>query len=371
MSRTEPPAILLQATSPQANALTWLLEESEVPLQSEEQTLQRYALAVLGGTNLNPLKHVCQWNGITCNGASLVTKLVWPESGLSGNIPAEVGLLQNLVYLDLAENDLQGPLPDELFTLTDLTHLYLHQNQLSGSLSERFSELEKLTHFYGGNNLFSGYFPRGLGSKGVGGANARPLRESWPIWLLLDCSFAVFHFRDAIEKINCPVRNGLSHFVVVLSIFFIGYLSLHKNQLSGPLPENMNLRHLFYLDLSSNQFYGLIPRDWSAGPNRLTLIRHLYLDHNTFQGNLDPTFPQMGNSRIAQMFLSDNLFTGPFPGNWLNHDHLQQFEIQNTGFTSIPREVCQQAVFVSGEVTNLRADCAICDCLFFCDKCYY
>ena len=72
-----------------------------------------------------------------------------------------------------------------------------------------------------------------------------------------------------------------SHTLLLFSPFVLtGYLSLHKNQLSGPLPENMNLRHLFYLDLSSNQFYGLIPRDWSVGPNRLTLMRHLYLDHN-------------------------------------------------------------------------------------------
>ena len=207
---------LEQDESPQAQALAWLVEESEVPLQTKNQVIQRFAIAVLVHAMssrpesdkttpliINPLQSECEWIGVVCDeptnqrrdlmttsdtaddpdvddaaGAPpVITKIVWADFGLTGEIPPEVGHLQHLKYLDLAENNLEGSLPDQLFELTSLTHLYLHKNKLTGSLSESFSNLEKLEHFYGGNNKFTGKFPRGLGSKKAGGSNARPLRK--------------------------------------------------------------------------------------------------------------------------------------------------------------------------------------------------
>ena len=207
---------LEQDESPQAQALAWLVEESEVPLQTKNQVIQRFAIAVLVHAMssrpesdkttpliINPLQSECEWIGVVCDeptnqrrdlmttsdtaddpdvddaaGAPpVITKIVWADFGLTGEIPPEVGHLQHLKYLDLAENNLEGSLPDQLFELTSLTHLYLHKNKLTGSLSESFSNLEKLEHFYGGNNKFTGKFPRGLGSKKTGYSDARPLRK--------------------------------------------------------------------------------------------------------------------------------------------------------------------------------------------------
>ena len=150
---------------------------------------------------------------------------------------------------------------------------------------------------------------------------------------------------------------------------FLGYLSLHQNQLTGALPEFMNLRSLFYLDLSSNFFSGSIPHDWSSGRDRLNRLRHVYLDHNRFEGELLPTLPQMGNGRVETLMLSNNRFTGSFPSNWTLLTHLQQLELQHNNFTSIDKKICKMVVFAQGELTHFRADCDICSCKFFCVKC--
>jgi hypothetical protein len=110
-------------------------------------------------------------------------------------------------------------------------------------------------------------------------------------------------------------------------LFHIGYLSLHMNHLEGTIPSNMNLRDLFYIDLSFNNLTGSIPIDWIEGRNILSGLHHLYLDHNMMSGSLPTTLPTIGNGRLEQMFLDDNRFTGVFPGGFVNVNFLQQLEM--------------------------------------------
>ena len=51
---------------------------------------------------------------------------------MSGEIPAELGGLSNLVQLYLTRNQLTGEIPSELSSLENLVHLFLSGNQLSG-----------------------------------------------------------------------------------------------------------------------------------------------------------------------------------------------------------------------------------------------
>ena len=51
---------------------------------------------------------------------------------LSGEIPAELGSLSNLLVLDLNDNALSGEIPAELGSLPILRNLYLDSNDLSG-----------------------------------------------------------------------------------------------------------------------------------------------------------------------------------------------------------------------------------------------
>ena len=53
-------------------------------------------------------------------------------NALSGEIPAELGSLSNLILLNLGFNELDGEIPAELGSLSNLTELYLNDTDLSG-----------------------------------------------------------------------------------------------------------------------------------------------------------------------------------------------------------------------------------------------
>jgi len=197
-------AILNTPSTPQNKALEWLrqweknvfLDIGGSDVELTRRVLQRYSLTVADFAlhprattepfMAHPLMDECDWPGVTCNktlaelsntsASTTITKVVWANQGLSGEIPDELSLLHSsLEVLDLGENSLYGQIPDSLYDLTSLKSLYLHQNSLSGSISDRVSNLGELVNLLLGNNMLNGTIPQGLGSPGRGN-NARPLR---------------------------------------------------------------------------------------------------------------------------------------------------------------------------------------------------
>ena len=67
--------------------------------------------------------------------------LYLPYSGLTGEIPSEIGNLTNLTYLNLRSNQLTGSIPSEIGNLINLTLLYLYENQLTGEIPESICDL--------------------------------------------------------------------------------------------------------------------------------------------------------------------------------------------------------------------------------------
>jgi len=64
------------------------------------------------------------------------TELYLLNSGLTGEIPPEIGNLTNLTFLDLQNNQLTGSIPSEIGNLTNLTNLDLRSNQLRGLIPD-------------------------------------------------------------------------------------------------------------------------------------------------------------------------------------------------------------------------------------------
>ena len=129
------------------------------------------------------------------------------NSGLTGEIPPEIGNLTNLTDLRLYGNQLTGAIPPEIGNLTNLTRLDLENNQLTGSIPPEIGNLTNLMGLGLQDNQLTGEIPSEIGN----------------------------------------LTN------------LIG-LNLWNNQLTGSIPPEIgNLTNLTFLGLSNNQLTGEIP----------------------------------------------------------------------------------------------------------------
>ena len=114
----------------------------------------------------------CHWAFVVCtyNPGSVaaprynVTRLNLNWNNLSGPLPAELGNLENLLFLYLNGNQFSGPLPPELGNLDAMLELHLNNNQFSGPLPAELGGLENLAILELSDNQFSGPLPAELGN---------------------------------------------------------------------------------------------------------------------------------------------------------------------------------------------------------------
>ncbi|CAE5956793.1 unnamed protein product [Arabidopsis arenosa] len=78
---------------------------------------------------------------------------------LSGEIPIEIGDLQNIRSLDLSSNRLTGSIPDSIQKLKGLESLDLSNNKLYGSIPPMLADLNSLGYFNISYNNLSGEIP--------------------------------------------------------------------------------------------------------------------------------------------------------------------------------------------------------------------
>jgi len=91
-----------------------------------------------------------------CYDIETTTSLSLADSGLTGEIPPEIGNLINLEYLNLTSNQLTGEIPPEIGNLANLLFLYLHTNQLTGEIPPEIANLSHLWYFKIHDNQLSG-----------------------------------------------------------------------------------------------------------------------------------------------------------------------------------------------------------------------
>lgn len=173
------------------------------------------------------------WHGVTCDeNNTMVVGVDLNNNNLSGTLPAELGDLSNLTYLNLASNQLSGTIPSELGKLSGLKELDLHSNQLTG-IPPELADLSNLTHLKLDRNPLRGSIPAGLGNL----SNLQELSLS-------------------ANQFNGPIPPELGHLVNLEQLY------LHDNHLPGNIPLQLgNLSNLKNLTLNSNQLTGNIPSD--------------------------------------------------------------------------------------------------------------
>ena len=257
-----------------------------------------------------------EWYGVTTEMIEPQTKAGEPvervvelhlsENNLTGELPAALGGLTELRYLNFYYNNLTGNIPAELGNLSKLEGLELLMNSWTGVLPEELGNLKELTYLGISSDNFD--------------------EQPFPDWL---CTLT--KLKDI--RMLCNFTGNLP--AAIGNLTSLWYLDLSSNQLSGELPiELFNLTNLEFLWLRWNQFTGEIP----AAIGNLTQLEQLLLSGNQFTGEIPSTLGQL--VELTWLDLDDNRLTGIIPpelGNLIQLQFLNLFGNQLTG--SIPPEL--------------------------------
>jgi len=199
------------------------------------QNLDSLILSLLnqgGCTSADGTEGVELWS--ECYSIENTTELDLSYSGLTGEIPPEIGNLVNLIYLSLKENQLTGGIPPEVGYLTNLTNLDFGGNQLTGIIQPEISYLTNLTILdLAGNQLMESIPPEignltNLNELELGG-NQITGEIPPEIGNLVSLTFLHLEYNQLTEEIPSEIGN-LTNLI---------WLNLVHNQLSGEIPSSI------------------------------------------------------------------------------------------------------------------------------------
>ncbi|KAK4354638.1 hypothetical protein RND71_026832 [Anisodus tanguticus] len=200
-------------------------------------------------------------------------------TGLSGVIPHTFGDLIYLQTLAIYDTEVFGPIPRELGMCSELRNLYLHMNKLTGPIPPQLGKLQKLTSLLLWGNFLTGPVPDEL-------SNCSSL-------VVLDVSA-----NDLSGKIPGDIGN----------LEVLEQLHLSDNALTGSIPWQLsNCSSLTALQLDKNQLSGTIPQE----VGKLKYLQSFLLWGNSVSGTIPAAF---GNcSELYSIDLSRNNLTGSIP----------------------------------------------------------
>ena len=185
-----------------------------------------------------------EWYGVTTNDDRRVIVLDLNFNGLSGEIPAELGSLSNLIRLSLSENALSGEIPAELGGLSYLKWLRLGGNSLSGCVRSSLEDQLNFDASYLGDLPFCGT------------GSAEKDREA--LVALYNATNGENWFESDNWLSDAPI--GEWYGVTTNDDRRVIALVLSTNNLSGEIPAELgSLSNLKELDLSTNNLSGCVP----------------------------------------------------------------------------------------------------------------
>jgi hypothetical protein len=112
--------------------------------------------------------------------------------------------------------------------------------------------------------------------------------------------------------------------LLFFSLCVADWLNLYNNGFTGPIPEDLRWRQLFYFDVGYNQLTGQLPDDLGE---KFVRLRHLHLDHNQFSGSLPSSYTLAGNGRLESLTVDHNRLGGVVPSSFFASNILGKAEM--------------------------------------------
>lgn len=244
---------------------------------------------------------------------------------LTGEIPPEIGNLENLTMLNLSFNQLSGEIPPEIGNLQNLNMLFLRENQLTGEIPSEIGNLENLTNLDLSSNQLSGEIPIEIDSLlnltdlNIGDNNLQgELRETLcNINAYLNGNNFCPPYPACFDYNNIFPQNCENLICDDSSVGLWGWcfnidsttgLNAQYSNLSGNIPPEIGeLVNLETLNLSNNNLGGEIPSEIFILEN----LSNLNLNNNLLNGEIPLDF--WSSSTITSANLSYNELSGQIP----------------------------------------------------------
>lgn len=207
----------------------------------------------------------------------------------SGSIPAEIGNLTKLRFLDFARAGFEGELPSSIGNLKSVTRLDLSENRLSGSIPSSIGELQNVEWLALCNNLFTGSIPDEI-------CNAKSLQ----------------FFSVSDNKLTGSIPAEIGNLPELRDLRF------ENNMITGSLPSSLeNSKKLGLVYGGNNKLSGTIPAE--LGRRHPWLIQ-IHLENNNIEGSLPDI---IGNDTpngtwICLFYVAGNKLTGTVPSALMN-----------------------------------------------------
>ncbi|XP_074284119.1 receptor-like protein EIX2 [Silene latifolia] len=255
---------------------------------------------------------------------------------------------KKLIILELSQNSFRGAIPYSISSFSSLRELYLGGNNLTGKISQGIGQLTKLEILDVSSNSLEGtlthaHFDKLLRLRELDlsdnlrlvinmaadwippfqldiiGLRSCKLGPRFPKWLQLQTNFSSFDVSNTsiFDTIPISFRNSFSS--------NLQYLNMSHNQFYGMLP-NLKLQTNFSnpftrIDLSSNLFEGVIPSGFAN-------TKFLFLNDNRFSNCSNFLCPKI-KSNLQELDLSNNLFSEELPDCWMNFSNLESLHLEN------------------------------------------